>query len=254
MSKYNVILTEKLSLPVFDHTALGVEQLPPMVDMEPHMAPVFDQGQLGSCTGNAFVGAVEYMENKKNGFTNTDAAFIGLSRLYVYYNERLLEGTVSQDSGALISDGLRAIQNYGVCKETLWPYNISQFTVKPSQDAYTDGETRKSVDAASLAITQDAFLTTLAAGYPIVIGMQVFQSMESPEVAQTGMVPLPGPSEQDMGGHAVLVSGYDMSKQLLKVRNSWGAGWGDNGYFYLPFAYGFQYGYITDAAVIRQMQ
>ena len=240
-----------LPLPKFAMPVIANTGLPPVVDMEPHMAPVFNQLQLGSCTGNAFVGALEYLENKAAGFTNTDAAFIGLSRLYVYYNERLLEGEVSQDAGASLQDGIMAIAKYGACKEMLCPYIISQYAVQPSQAAYSDGETRKAVQFSQLDIDQPTFLQTLAAGYPIVIGMNVYSGLE--RIGSDGLLPMPNPNEDCLGGHAVLVCGYDLSRQLLKVRNSWGAGWGFHGYFWMPFAYAFG-GQVLEAAVIERLQ
>jgi C1A family cysteine protease len=249
--KYNLKLSEASTLPRFDHAKLKVVHLPPVVDMEPHMAPVFDQGSLGSCTGNAFVGALEFLENKRAGFVNTDAAFVGLSRLYVYFNERLLEGTINEDDGALIGDGIKAIANYGACKEEFFPYDVTKFAQHPSIQAYADGATRKAVQFSQPDLSQDAFLQTLAGGYPIVIGMECFSGLDL--VGPNGMLPMPSPGEQSEGGHAVLVCGYDLARQVLKVRNSWGADWGARGYFFMPFAYAFAERHVTDAAVIEQI-
>jgi C1A family cysteine protease len=250
---YNLITTPAAIGHQFDHTKLGVTAIPDVLDMAPHMAPVFDQGQLSSCTGNTLVGALEYILNKKAGFVNTDAAFIGLSRLFVYYNERMIEGTIREDSGALLSDGIRALSTYGACKEEFFPYDVTKFSHTPSHAAYADGKTRIITQFAQVSITEDAFITTLAGGYPISIGIQIFASFESDKVAHSGLVPMPTPNEESLGGHAVLVSGYDRTKQLLKVRNSWGACWGDKGYFYLPFAYVFGSGLASDTWVIEDI-
>jgi C1A family cysteine protease len=77
----------------------------------------------------------------------------------------------------------------------------------------------------------------LAAGYPFVFGFTVYSSFEGQEVAKTGVVSMPTPDEQVVGGHAVLAVGYDDASQAFIVRNSWGAGWGQEGYFTMPYAY-----------------
>ena len=253
--KYKLQLTESAAdTQFFDHTKLGVIEIPDIKDMEHRMAPVFDQGSLGSCTGNAFVGALEYLENKKHDIDNTNDDFIGLSRLFVYYNERMLEGTLNQDAGAMIYDGIKALSSYGSCKEEFFPYDITQFANKPSDEAYANGKQRLITHFSQVPINEEAFITTLAGSYPIVFGIMIFESFESRAVAQTGMVPMPNRnSEKCLGGHAVLVCGYNRPARLLKVRNSWGPDWGERGYFYLPFDYVFQAGLASDAWVIDDM-
>ena len=224
--------------PRLDHTKFGLTQLPDSIDMEPFMAPVFDQGDLGSCTGNAIAGLMEYRENKLAGLTNQHFNFITLSRLYVYYNERAMEGTVKQDAGAIISDGMKSLTANGICTDILWPYDINQFTVKPPEAAYTDGVTRKVKGYVTVDQTQEALTTVLASHFPIVFGATIYSSFESDQVAANGLVPMPDvQNEQCLGGHAILICGYDNTTHLFKVRNSWGADWGDNGYCYFPYDY-----------------
>ena len=218
-----------------DHRDLYLVQapvyLPPSVDLRPHCPPVYDQGQLGSCTGNAIAGAIEFdrMKQKLSDFIP--------SRLFIYYNERALEGTVSQDAGANIRDGMKTIAKQGACAETDWPYAISKFASKPPMKAYVDA--LKDLVSSYHAITQN--LTTmksaLVSGLPFVLGISVYDSFESDVVAKTGVVPMPGKDEQLLGGHAVLCVGYDDSKQRFIVRNSWGSSWGQAGYFTIPYAY-----------------
>jgi C1A family cysteine protease len=207
-------------------------EIPPVVDLSGKCTPVFDQGELGSCTGNAIVGALEYQENIQSETP------VHLSRLFVYYNERLLEGDTDQDAGAEIRDGIKTLLLYGACDDALWPYDVSKFTEKPSLEAYTDGLKHKALQYQSVDQTQDALTHALASGHPVVIGITVYDSLESDEAAATGTVPMPDTqAEQCLGGHAVLLVGYDLEKRLWKVRNSWGPDWGDKGYFTLPFDY-----------------
>ena len=48
---------------------------------------------------------------------------------------------------------------------------------------------------------------------------------------------MPQANDQQLGGHAVTAVGYDDFKECFIVRNSWGEGWGDKGYFYMPYQY-----------------
>jgi C1A family cysteine protease len=205
-------------------------QLPPECDLRPSMPPVYDQGQLGSCTGNAIAAAMEY-ERDREGLSD----FVP-SRLFIYYNERALEGTVSSDSGAMIRDGIKVVNREGVCPETLWPYDIGVFTVKPPKRCYVAAQKDKAVQyeaIQTLGQLKDAIASNLA----VVFGFTVYQSFESQSVAETGVMPMPKRGEATVGGHAVLAVGYSDPKGHLIVRNSWGSSWGDRGYFYMPYQY-----------------
>jgi C1A family cysteine protease len=212
--------------------------LPTSVDLRPYCSQVEDQGQLGSCTGNALVGAMELLENKYK-LNESNETFTDFSRLFVYYNERSFEGTVNQDAGALISDGIKSLYTYGICTETTWPYQAYRFANKPSDDAYTEAATRKI--SAYARVNRDngieGIKQVLASGYPIVFGFMVYDAFESEEVAQTGILNMPTTSEKCQGGHAVLMVGYDDATQRVIVRNSWGNRWGQGGYFTMPYEY-----------------
>ena len=213
--------------------------LPANVDLRKFCSPVFDQGQIGSCTGNALVGAMEYLENKSKEF-EVGGKFVNLSRLFVYYNERNMEGTINQDAGAQISDGVKSLATQGVCTEAAWPYFTYEYAKKPSATAYTDAATRKITAYARVERTSGitGIKQALAAGYPIVFGFTVYESFESEDMAQSGVLNMPNTiSEQCMGGHAVLMVGYDDASQRVIVRNSWGPQWGQHGYFTMPYAY-----------------
>lgn len=204
--------------------------LPSAVDLRPMCSPVEDQGQLGSCTGNALAGALEFLEMKDKD------PFIDLSRLFIYYNERAFEHTVESDSGAQIRDGIKTLAKKGVCSEKCWPYDISKFTVKPPESCYTEAGTHK-ITSYQRIQTVDEMRTCLADGYPFVFGFSVYESFESQEVAQTGIVQMPQPDEKQVGGHAVVAVGYDDSQKIFIVRNSWGESWGMKGYFTIPYDY-----------------
>lgn len=214
-----------------DHIySIDLLAVPDSVDLRSECSPIEDQGRIGSCTGNAIVGAMELLENKNK------TSPIDLSRLFVYYNERAMEGTINQDAGAVIRDGIKSLAINGVCTEQIWPYNVSTFTKKPSKAAYYNALTRKVSDYSRITNDDDR-KKCLASGFPFVFGFSVYTSFESESVAKTGVVPFPFPGEKLLGGHAVLAVGYDNTKKWWIVRNSWGSSWGDKGYFYLPYGY-----------------
>lgn len=201
---------------------------PNTVDLRSSCSTIEDQGNLGSCTGNAIAGAIEYLHRR-------DKRTIDVSRLFIYYYERLMIGTVNYDSGAYIRDGIKACNHYGAPLETLWPYDIPKFTQKPSNAAIADAAKRK-VSLYERAIDFDACINALANGFPVTVGYNVYSSFLSPAVYKTGMMPYPNVNrEYLLGGHAVLLVGYNNSTKRFIARNSWGVYWGDRGYFYMPF-------------------
>lgn len=209
---------------------LNLTALPPMVDLtQTYAVPVVDQGNLGSCTGNGIASALAYLEEKEG------APFVYPSRLFIYYNERVIEGTVGEDAGAEIRDGIKSVVAQGFCPETDWPYDISKFTTKPPTKAYADAQKnlvqtyqRVSVDAASV-------MTALVSGYPVIVGFTVYDSFMN---STDGNIPMPNlATESIQGGHCVIVVGYDQQTSRFKFQNSWGTSWGTAGFGELPFAY-----------------
>jgi C1A family cysteine protease len=209
--------------------------LPAKVDLRPQCPKtVYDQGQLGSCTANSIAGAVEFdlLKQKANDFLP--------SRLFIYYNERVIEHTVHDDAGAMIRDGIKSVAKQGVCAETTWPYsdaNPGPFQEKPSAHAYTEATKHKVTSYQRLPRALRTMKSCLASGYPFVFGFTVYASFESDAVAKTGEVPMPAADEELLGGHAVLAVGYDDTHNRFIVRNSWGPKWGQHGYFTMPYAY-----------------
>lgn len=204
--------------------------LPGIVDLRAHCSPVEDQGALGSCTAQALVGAMEYLENKDQ------IAFKDLSRLFVYYNERALIGTIRWDSGATLRDGIKTLAKQGVCSEKKWPHVIDRFTRKPTKACYTEGLDHQ-ITLYERIVTLDDMLSCLSEGYPFVFGFSVYESFESGDVGTTGVAVLPAPEERLLGGHAVVAVGYDGQTRRFLVRNSWGVRWGKKGYFWMPYTY-----------------
>lgn len=211
------------------------KELPKSVDLRNGCSDVVDQGELGSCTANAIAsGLREYWGLQEGKDTR-------LSRLWLYWKERFLEGTIGEDSGAYIRDGMKVLQQMGCAREEDWPYIISKFTSTPSVNSSSNALTYK-IAAYHRVVSLVDLKTSLADGSPVVIGIEVYESFESDQVEATGIVPLPRPSERCLGGHAVLAVGYQddakaLAKGMVICRNSWGCSWGDKGYFYLPYSY-----------------
>lgn len=204
--------------------------LPGFVDLRPGCTPVEDQGELGSCTGNAIAGALEFLYRKAVG------KVFNFSRLFIYYEERRMEGTIRQDAGAEIRDGVKAVAKVGAPAEYLCPYKIERFRMKPAKAAYKDA-LRHRISEYRRVIGLRDLRAALADDFPVVFGFSVYESFESDAVAKTGIVPFPEKNERMLGGHAVLAVGYDDAKEHVIVRNSWGPDWGDKGYCYLPYRY-----------------
>ena len=210
--------------------------LPASVSLRAKMPAIYDQGQLGSCTANAIAGALQYQQLVQ---AETEGKNVP-SRLFIYYNERVMEGTVSWDAGAEIRDGIKSVAKQGAPPESEWPYRITRFTDKPPAKAYTDALQFRALTYARPIRTSYYLRKALANTHPIVFGFSVYSSFESDEVASNGIVPMPDvENEELLGGHAVVAIGYKQISGHLyfEVRNSWGADWGDNGYFWMPAAY-----------------
>jgi len=200
------------------------------VDLRPQCPPVYDQGQLGSCTANAIAFAYEFGERKQG------LSIVGTpSRLFIYYNERAQEGTVNSDDGAAISDGVNGVHTIGVVSETKWPYDISKFKDKPSQSLFNEAKRHITTNFRQVQATLDQIQAALQQGYPVIFSGDVFESLESDTTSHSGIVPVPTSSDKCLGGHAMGIVGYN--SQYFIIRNSWGSGVGDGGYYYFPTEY-----------------
>jgi len=205
--------------------------LPSKVDLRSKCPPVYDQGQLGSCTANAIAGAYEFDQRQER-----QPDFMP-SRLFIYFNERTMEGTVDIDAGAMIRDGIKSVAKAGVCTEKSWPYDIAAFRERPGPACYQEALKHQAIVYRSVPQQLNQLQACLATGTPFVFGFSVYDSFESPDVARTGILNMPGPKEKQVGGHAVVAVGYDNGTQRFTVRNSWGRNWGQRGYYTMPYAY-----------------
>lgn len=219
--------------------------LPPSVDLSPQCPPVYDQLTLGSCTANAIAAALQFEQMQRTGPTLNPP-----SRLFIYWNERSMEGTTNQDAGAFGGDGITSLETLGVPDETLWPYDVTQFAVQPDTQAFVAAPAYKVLQREVIATLQE-IKQALNDKHLVIFGISLYESFESLAVAQTGIVPDPQPSEGFLGGHEMTIVGYDDSTGRFKVRNSWSAAWGKSGYCWISFNYMVSAG--SDFEVITQI-
>ena len=207
---------------------LSLEAIPNSIDLRDasSMPPVYNQGNIGSCTAQAFCAAFAFEHPDFDG-----------SRLFLYYNERVLDNNVAVDSGATLADGIKSLQTHGLCPESEWPYEEEKFATKPPDSCYVSALNHKAMKVYNVPKNLAAMQATLASGIPFVGGMRVFSSFENKIVSETGKASMPKPKDKYLGGHAILVCGYNNTTRQWIVRNSWGESWGDKGYFYLPYKY-----------------
>ena len=204
--------------------------LPPRVDLRPWMTPVEEQGAIGSCTANALVAALEYLIFRER------AQHIDLSRLFVYFNQRLWDDRVREDTGASLVSGIRVLSRVGVPREASWPYQRELFAVQPVEAVFREASEHRAVDWWSVPIDGEALRGCLGAGFPVAFGTRVTESFV--KAPRTGLCGMPaGADDRRHGRHALLLVGYDDAQRVFIVKNSWGDDWGDRGYVYMPYDY-----------------
>lgn len=198
--------------------------------------PVYDQGSLGSCTANSGVLYRRFLARRFAAYSAPDE---NLSRLFLYYQERKLpwNDTVGSDSGASIRDVLYVLAHTGVCPETVDPYLPGDFSSASANDSPEDIKDADSYRIGAYHRIPDAggIRSVLASGYGVLLGFAVYPSFE--EIGRDGILKMPSPSETPLGGHAVVIRGYDDGQSRFLLQNSWGSDWGDGGCFWMPYEY-----------------
>lgn len=213
-------------------SAPAPQKLPAVFSLRPHFGPVDNQGQTSSCTGNATAGVIRYLRRRAKRHPDFNPA-----RLFLYFNGRNAEGMTGLDCGARIEDVVDQAGVTGYCSESTWRFDPRAVCTRPSLAAYTEAKRHLVTQRAKLIQSELAFKAAIYAGSPVILGIMVYDGLESHEAAHTGLVHLPGPSERLVGGHAVALVGWDDKRGMWEMRNSWGDAWGDLGYFWLDKEY-----------------
>lgn len=195
--------------------------------------PIFDQGDLGSCTANVISNVILfYLKNNKMKTYQP-------SRLYIYYFSRLLEGSTNIDSGCNIRNALKSICKYGACDESTYPYKIRKFKKKPPD--YCIIEARQHIKQIKyLSISQNLRIikNCLYRGSPIILGVEIYESFKNKNTLLSGNVSIPDTEqEESLGLHCILLLGYNENTRQFIIQNSWGNNVGINGLFNIPYEY-----------------
>lgn len=208
-------------------------ELPASVDLsQPARIPIFSQGSLGSCGPQS---ASRDIINAAIHSWGIDYQAPMPSRLFTYWVTRELMGTVNQDSGVDNRSMLKALNKFGWCDEALWPYTVSKFKERPPEACFAQAAGRRITEYLSVKQDPDQTRGCLAGGDPWICGFVVYPGLN--RVGPDGIVPVPKAGERPVGGHDVLIVGYDDATQLYKFANSWGTRWGAAGYGFLPYQY-----------------
>lgn len=206
---------------------------PNSVDLRtsPHMSPIYDQGELGSCTAHGLARAFDFAYHRQHG------RFFLPSRLDIYYQERVMEGTVGSDSGAVIRDGMKVLAKQGAPPEADWPYDITRFRIPPPTKVAREAVHDLAIEYRSPVQSEAGLEAAIAAQLPVVFGMSVYRSFESAKVAKTGIVPMPTKHDSLAGGHCTDLAAFDHRAGKLWGANSWSEGWGQDGYYEIDYEY-----------------
>ena len=224
---------------------------------------IYDQGELGSCTANALSCAVsfDYLNNfvklsqsSSSSSSSSSSVTFNPSRLYLYYKERERENDIPNDNGAILADGVNVLLSKGVCSEEQWPYIINKFSTKPPVECDTDALQHKLVTCKLVNQTQHDLESCISSGFPVVFGFVVYNDIRNISASNNFILPMPKFGEPSIGGHAVIIVGYDSTKKLFKIRNSWGEKWGDKGHFYMHYDYVLNFNLASDFWILTSMQ
>jgi hypothetical protein len=204
-----------------------------VIDYEPMLLPVRDQGTRDCCVSAAGEGFRELLWALKNG--KVIDSYLSMADLD--YNTRAREGLAHDNVGATTGGAAKVLQSIGICPDSAMPFSETDFATPPSPQARVmESMYRIGMPFRVLPYDRNGMIALLNAQRPIWTGFAVFESFENP--GPGGVLTIPNIlKEKFLGGHDILLVGVDLQKKLWKFRNSWGTSYGANGYGYMPFGY-----------------
>lgn len=224
------------------------DSLPDSVDLRQKELPIYDQGQTNSCTSNSICHTCMYDIWKQ------DKIVLIPSRLFVYYNERMMDGTVNEDCGSTIKQSVKAVAKYGFVSEDKWNFDPNKIITKPPQELYDEAKNHIGREYYQVTQTVEQIKKAIAAGFYVNLGIAVYDSFESDEVSTTGVIPMPTASNVLRGYHAVCLCGYSQEKQCFLLMNSWSQSWCLNGCAWISYQYISDPKLAFDAWVLSKVQ
>ena len=210
--------------------------------------PVYNQKSLNSCSANAIAAAIRF-DHLRRGTRGA----LNPSRLFLYFNERSIEGAVDKNVAVSLRDGYKSLARVGVCSEEHWPYRVRHFAHHPPRTCYDHAAAHRAIEYLRLKQDLTHMRDCLASGYPFTAGISIYPSFKTERVKRTGNVPMPKRGETMLGGHAVLVVGYDDRVRRVIVQNSWGRTWGAGGYCSIPYDFILHGDHAWDLWTVRRM-
>lgn len=207
----------------FDLLRLGLAMpvLPESVDHSQACGPVLDQGETGSCVGQACASLLYWKFGKE---FSPRWVWMGAKE-----RDSWMPSVCFEYAGTTIRDAFKFMQKYGACESFLWPMDALlphpelEQTITENAAEHRIGEFWKirSVTAQKRHLVEA----------PFVVGVPVYENWE--DIGPDGIVPEPDGGL--LGGHALLMVGYDPICRLAK--NSWSEEHGDRGLLRFSYEY-----------------
>lgn len=241
-------VSTKAELPVYEFSTLKMklksQDLPESHDLSKYSPEIYAQGDLGSCVSNSTsmgwrISRLAHNDKSVMNKYVTGYKDVHPSRLYIYFNAKIVEGTPSgEDTGCTVHGALLGIERHRVCREEIWEYDLSNFGVQPSLEAYGDAIKHSPMSFTKVLQNEKSIKLSLVSGFPVMFGAVVFEDCKSRSAMHTGVIPTPNKEKDEaLGGHCLLIVGYDDEKRQFKIQNSWGRIWGDRGCGYMSYDY-----------------
>ncbi len=216
------------------------EKLPARMSMREQSGPIRAQGEAGFCHSFAGTALKNLQETQEWGAREFDFSPLALARAV-----KARDGIVHTEGSTLL-DVCKALCEEGVFDEAFYPYDQYQagsLLFPPMQTEDLPNLPRYFCKNYARLDTLEDLKQALARRKPVLLGITCGEGIRKPE---GGCVGLPF-GEFIIGGHGVLVIGYDDEKEatikgrhyrgFLECQNSWGEQYGEGGYFWLPYAY-----------------